>query len=88
MQKILITSLFLILPTLVFAVLVGAIYIGIISSSEAAIAGLLVNFLLLLLKIKQPLPKVATVIFYLEIMFLIALALFYIIASWWYRYDG
>ncbi len=62
-----------ILPSIIFVALIGALFSGIASLNEIAVVGLIAIALLMLLKSKQALPKIATVIFYVGINLLTAL---------------
>ncbi len=62
-----------ILPSIIFATLIGALLLGIASPNEIAVVDLIAIALLMLLKSKQSLPKIATVIFYVGINLLTAL---------------
>ncbi len=62
-----------ILPSVIFVALIGALLSAIASPNEIAVADLIAIALLMLLKSKQYLPKIATVIFYVGINLLTAL---------------
>ncbi len=71
-----------ILPILIFTLLVSVIFLGIATPNEIALINLLVIFSLLVLKIKQPLAKIGTIIFYVGINLLTALELNLMAAYW------